>query len=150
MPIALMRVEWSPDKSQLRTFGSIGALAFALVAGVTFWRGAIFGVALAPGTVLRLTSVLLALSVATAVLAFVSPRALKPLYVVLTAISLPIGFVVSYAVLALLFYLIITPFAFVFRLVGRDPLHRRIEKAAPSYWVRRKPVQEVEQYYHQY
>jgi Saxitoxin biosynthesis operon protein SxtJ len=150
MPIALIKVEWSPDRRQLRTFGAIGAVACALLAGVTLWRGAIFGVSLAPATAVRVTSVLLALSLGIGVLAFVSPRVLRPLYIVLTAISLPIGFVVSYAVLAILFYLIITPFAFAFRLMGRDPLNRRIDKTATSYWVRRMPVQDIEQYYHQY
>ena len=41
--------------------------------------------------------------------------------------------------LALLFYLVITPFGFVRRLFLRDPLRCRIDKSRESYWVERQP-----------
>jgi hypothetical protein len=70
--------------------------------------------------------------------------------VIATAISLPIGFVVSYLVLGILFFLVLTPFGLVFRLLGRDPLERRFDKASRSYWVARSPVDDVSRYYRQY
>ena len=79
-----------------------------------------------------------------------APRSLLPIYVIATAISLPIGFVISYVVLGVLFYLVLTPFGLVFRLLGRDPLERRFDKASRSYWVRRSPVDDVSRYYRQY
>jgi len=41
--------------------------------------------------------------------------------------------------LALLFFLVITPFGLARRLFVRDPLRRRIDKNRKSYWVERQP-----------
>src|SRR4051794_36680852 len=53
------------------------------------------------------------------------PAWLRPVYVVLTVVTFPVGWLVSHALLALLFFGIITPLALVFRLLGRDPLGRQ-------------------------
>jgi len=46
------------------------------------------------------------------------PVVLYPVYVVLTAVSLPIGFVFSYFIMGIFYYLLITPIGLVFRLMG--------------------------------
>jgi len=47
--------------------------------------------------------------------------------------------VIGLITLALLFYLVITPFGLARRIFVRDPLRRRIDKSAKSYWVERQP-----------
>ena len=47
--------------------------------------------------------------------------------------------IVSPVVMAVIFFVVFTPVAFVMRLTGRDALARRYEPAAPSYWKRRDP-----------
>ena len=47
--------------------------------------------------------------------------------------------VVSPVVMAVIFFVVFTPIAFVMRLAGRDSLARRYEPAAPTYWKRREP-----------
>ena len=39
----------------------------------------------------------------------------------------------------LLFFLGVTPLAWLYRLLGKDPLARRFDRAAPSYWIERRP-----------
>ena len=48
-----------------------------------------------------------------------------------------LGYVNSRVLLTLMYYLVLTPYGFVTRLAGRDPLRRRGE-AGESYWIERK------------
>jgi hypothetical protein len=56
------------------------------------------------------------------------------LYLVLVVVTFPIGFVLSHVLMAAIYYLVITPFALVFRLSGRDVIGRRIDRTLPTYW----------------
>ena len=56
----------------------------------------------------------------------------------LAVITFPIGFVLSYVILGLLFYAIIAPIGLLLRLFGKDPLDRNI-RLAPSF----PPLEEV-------
>jgi hypothetical protein len=57
-----------------------------------------------------------------------------------------LGYVNSRILLSLTFYGIFTPYGFISRLVGRDPLRRR-SKEISSYWIPRKtPRQSKEQF----
>ncbi len=62
---------------------------------------------------------------------------------------MPIGFVVSFILLAAFYFLLLTPVALVFRLIGRDALGRRFDAVAPSYWVPHKPSEDMRRYFHQ-
>ena len=53
-----------------------------------------------------------------------------------------LGHVNSRVLLTLMYYLVITPYGFVTRLAGRDPLRRRGAKAE-SYWVERKSTRQT-------
>ena len=148
--MALIEINWNPDRRQLRWF----ALACAVVCGgLAGWLVAtehLFGFALSPGPARTTAWVLFGVAGAAAVLCAAAPAALRPLYVVLTVVTLPIGWVVSHVVLAVMFYGVITPFALVFRLIGRDPLHRKIDPDAETYWVPRKPVKDAKRYFRQF
>jgi hypothetical protein len=56
------------------------------------------------------------------------------LYVVLMLVAWPIGFVLSHVLIALVFYVVITPLALLFRLTGRDAMRRKLDRGAASYW----------------
>lgn len=56
------------------------------------------------------------------------------LFVLLMVLALPIGFVLSHVLMALIYYLVFTPMGLLFRLFGRDALHRRPDPRAASYW----------------
>jgi hypothetical protein len=65
-------------------------------------------------------------------------------------LTLPIGFVVSFILLAVFYYLVITPIGLVFRLMGRDPLCRKFDNTTDSYWLPHKPVETVDRYFRQF
>ena len=73
------------------------------------------------------------------VLALVAPKLLAPLNRVWMKLGLLMGKIVNPIVMALLFFLTITPIALLMRLMGKDELRRRIDKRSPSYWIERTP-----------
>jgi ABC-type uncharacterized transport system permease subunit len=78
------------------------------------------------------------------------PAANLPLYVVLTLITYPIGLVLSYVLMAFVFYVIFTPVGLWFRLIGRDPLHRKFDPNAESYWIPHGAPKSADRYFKQY
>ena len=56
----------------------------------------------------------------------------------------------GHVLLLLVFYGVVTPIGLVLRLAGRDPMHRKLDRAAATYWVRRPQPQGVERYFRQY
>lgn len=72
-----------------------------------------------------------------AVLALTAPIVLKPLLKVWLAVGHVLGTLNTWLLLALAFFLLITPLALVFRMIGRDTLKLRAEPA-PSYWTSRE------------
>ena len=62
------------------------------------------------------------------------PKGNRALYMLLTAVTFPIGFVMSQLLLLGLFFLVIAPIAVCLRAFGKDPLSRAADPAAKSYW----------------
>jgi len=148
--MALMTVNWRPDRGQLRGFALACLLALGLLGAWVFFRRSLVGFPMPAATARSAAWVLWALAALCGVLAAAAPRGIYPLYLALTAVSLPIGLVVSHGALALLFYGVLTPVGLLFRLVRRDPLHRRFDSSARSYWVRREAVTDVRRYFRQF
>ena len=71
--------------------------------------------------------------------AAVRPAWLHPLNRVWTGLGLLLGRIVTPIVTGLLFYLVVTPVAFLLRLLGKDPLRLARDAQAPTYWIERKP-----------
>jgi hypothetical protein len=62
------------------------------------------------------------------------PRLVQPIYVAWMVLAFPIGWTISQLILAFMFYGLFTPVAYIFRLIGRDPLHRARQTGAETYW----------------
>jgi len=50
---------------------------------------------------------------------------------------------------AAVFFLVITPVALLFKVIGRDALKLKIDKQADTYWEPRKPASGPESYFRQ-
>ena len=66
------------------------------------------------------------------------PAVLKPLNKAWMGFSIILGFFTSRIILTILFYLIITPMALIFRIIGKDPLNINTDKKVSSYWIKRE------------
>ncbi len=78
------------------------------------------------------------------------PPARRPIFLGWSGLTYPIGWVVSHALLAVVFYLVLTPIGVVLRRVSGDPLGRRLGPARPSYWIERQAPPAVRRYFRQF
>jgi hypothetical protein len=136
----VIRIDWNPSPRQLRQFAWACPVGFTLIGvmlrnvGAREWWWW-------PATGLALGLVLLAVGL-------LKPLALRPVYAAALAIALPIGWVVSNLFVAIFFFLLITPLALIFRLIGRDALGLRARRAATQ-WHARPSSDDPGSYYRQ-
>ncbi|KPJ75907.1 MAG: hypothetical protein AMS14_02840 [Planctomycetes bacterium DG_20] len=136
--MAWIEMDWRPDRRHLRRFGAAALVALAAVGAWVFFRQSLFGFALGPHAANLTACILGGAAALCGVLTAAAPSALRPLYLGLSLVGLPIGLVVSHVVAGVVFYLVVTPIGLAMRLLGRDPLHRGFEPDAETYWVRRE------------
>lgn len=125
-----------PDRGtekQLRGFARLLPFALAAVAGVLWYRTGVPPTEW-PAWAYALVATLLLWALA----GMVSPPAIRPLYRLLVWLTWPIGLVLSTVLLAILFYLVVTPIGLALRLSGRDPLHRKRPSSDESLWRERR------------
>jgi large-conductance mechanosensitive channel len=72
-------------------------------------------------------------------LGIVEPSRLSTLNKIWLKLGSAIAKVVNPIVLALLFFLVVTPMAFVMRIVGKRPLNLPPDPTAATYWIERDP-----------
>ncbi len=138
-----MHIDWKPDTTKLRQFGYFGGCFIIAILAISVWTGSrvLEGAGFTYGTILIGAAGLLFL------LGSVAPVLLKPAFIGLSVITFPIGFVMNFLVLGLLFYGIFTPMALIFRLFGRDAMERKIDKTQSSYWKKVQRTRSPESYY---
>jgi multisubunit Na+/H+ antiporter MnhG subunit len=136
--MSLIRINKNPSGRQLIVFG----VAWLGILGVWGWTS------LARGRP-HAATVLWTLSVGVPLLGAVYPRALKGVYLGLSYATYPIGIVVSHGVLALLYFLVLTPVGLTMRMFRYDPLARKFDPKAQSYWTPRDKKRTAESYFNQ-
>jgi hypothetical protein len=136
--VALLDVDWNPDGKKLRQFSAILCLVGAAFAARTALRaGSAFPVVWCG-------------VIAVGVLGIAWPALARPVYKVLLAVSLPIGWVMSHVLLLTVFYLVVTPIGLIMRLFGYDPLKRRFDPSAKTYFTRRERPPGLDRYFKQF
>ncbi|MCC7390260.1 MAG: hypothetical protein IT431_16010 [Phycisphaerales bacterium] len=63
--------------------------------------------------------------------------------------AMPIGWVLSHAMMLAVFYGVVTPVGLLVRAAGRDPMTRRFDRSAGSYWVKHEPGADPGRYFKQ-
>lgn len=116
-------INHNPDKQELRKFGLIFAGFFSLFFGLLLpwiwdkssptWAWAVSGVFI--------------------VVALLFPAALKPVYILWMKIGAVLGWINTRIILGLVFFVLFAPIALFFRVIGRDPMQRKLESDALSY-----------------
>ena len=92
---------------------------------------------------------LVALAALVGLLGMVKPPAIRPLFVGLMAVSMPIGWVVSHALLAFLFYVVFTPVGLLFKLDRPRRVVARYCSDSNTYWEPKPAANEIRSYFHQ-
>jgi hypothetical protein len=79
------------------------------------------------------------------------PILIKPLYRVSLFIAHILGWINTRIILGLIYYLLFTPISLIMKIIGRDPLNRKFDKDAKSYWnIRERAPITKEQYLRQF
>ena len=79
-----------------------------------------------------------------------APPVRRWIYVGWIYAAFPIGWTVSHVLIAGIYYLLITPIGLIIRATGRDPLLRKFDRSAPTYWTPHPPPGDVKRYFRQY
>ena len=124
------------SKSELRKFGILMSICLALLGGLLLWRDKWFYWCF---FILSMLFLFFGLTI---------PRALRHVYKSWMKLSQIIGFFTSKLVLAILFYLVLTPMGIILRILGKDILDINFKKnSSGSYWIPKKADDSLERDY---
>ncbi len=114
-------------RKELRRFGLAFGLALSVVGGLLLWRER------AAGPYLLAAAALLWL------LAALVPEALRPLEWLLGKVARAITTALTYVVLTVSYFFVVTPIGLLLRLFGKDPLGLRPAPDQSSFWLSVEP-----------
>ena len=114
------------SRKEVRQFGIVMAVAFALLGALFLWRHKNYYLYL-----FIVSAVFFILSIGL-------PGILKPIQKTWMSIAVLIGWLVTRVILILLFYIVVTPISFLGKLFGKEFLDLKFNRNTDSYWVLRE------------
>ena len=111
--------------SSNRSFGILFSIVFAIIA---FWP-------IINGNPLRLWSI--PISVIFLVLGLLNSKLLNPLNIIWVKFGELLGRIIAPIVMAIIYFIIVTPIGLFMRLIGKDLLNIKFSKAN-TYWIKRE------------
>lgn len=138
--MSLIELRTEASKKELAWFGLL-LLAFLGIVGLVVWRatGALDAPRYIWGAGLALAAVYYAV-----------PPLRRPLFAGWMYAAYPIGWVVSHVLLGAIYFGVLTPIGLLMRAAGYDPMERRFDRAASSYWVEREQSPDLSRYFRQW
>lgn len=138
--MGMIEVKTEFTRRELLWFGPLFALFVGLVGAMLIYRFNAHAVAYS----------IWSIAVPLIVVYYLIPAIRRPVYLGWMKATMPIGWVISVLMLAAIYWLVITPIGLLMRLVNYDPMNRRFERSAKTYWVRRQPTGDINRYFKQY
>jgi hypothetical protein len=129
-----------PTTRQLYEFAAIGA---AILIALAAWQ-AMHNRAFASAAMYSAAALLLG------IIGFRRPRWLAHIFATWLFLTSPLSWLVSAVLLALVFYGIFTPLSFLFKLLGRESLDRRIRTDQDTYWRVKPAAKDIRRYFQQF
>lgn len=137
--MSLIRINHHPSRRQLRVFAVAWLLFFGSLAFALWTKGRVHPAMWVGGFALGVS-----------IVGIVSPKSVRWAYLGMTYATFPIGWVLSHVILAIVYYFALTPIGWILRLFRYDPLTRRFDPAASSYWKARDEPVPAERYFRQH
>jgi len=138
-------VNWQPDIAARRGFGKSLVIGFPIMAAVLScivrWNS---------GAWAEWPITLGSCGVLLGLFCFALPQFALPFYLFWYGLACSIGIVVSNVILAAVYYLTVTPVGLLLRIFGKDPMQRRIDPSAPTYWQDAEKNTPAERYFRQF
>jgi len=139
--MSIIEINWHPNTKELRNFGIAALIATAVISLLLY---------LFKGLSIQWSITIFAFGLIIFISSIISIKLTRCFYLGLIILTFPIGYVISFLLMAVFYFLLITPFGIVFRLIGRDSLNREFDSKAKSYWVKRKPPESLNRYFQQF
>jgi len=139
--MSLIEINWYPKQKDLRTFAMIALIASLIIGSLLY---------MLKGVRIQWAAIIVAAGFGILLSSFVSLKLTRIIYLGLVLVTFPIGWVISMILLTAFYFLLLMPLGFIFRLLGRDPLCRRFDPDAKSYWLARQEPESLDRYFHQY
>ena len=136
--MAVVDINWSPSQKELRQFSVLWLVFFGAI-GLYFWlvKGADWG------RYVALVSLL-------GVPGFFLPAMMKPIFITWMVLAFPIGWTISHLLLGGIYYLVFTPIGLLLRALGTDPMNRKLDREAETYWTKHESADDVSRYFRQF
>ena len=125
--MSVVQINRDPSSRQLRQFGWIW-MAFVAFFGAVAWFK-FHNPALARGLWIA--------AVVVPALGWAAPAFMRLVFLGMSYLAWPIGFVVSHVILAAVYYLVVTPIGLLMRLFGYDSMKKTFDREETTYWVAR-------------
>ena len=139
--MSLIEIDYNPSRKKLRDFGLAALVASIILSLVLYFFKHV---------AIHWVLIILITGVFVFIVSLVSSKLTRLIYLGFTFLTFPIGYVFSYIIMGIFYFLIVTPVGFIFKLMGKDPLHRKYEPAAKSYWIKRQSPDKLERYFRQF
>lgn len=146
----MIDLNFDPDEKTLRQFGFIALVGFSAIAALAWFELLVFATGWLGEARETVAYSFLGVGGFAALLSLVYPKANKPIFVCLSILTFPIGFVLSYVIMGTLFFLVITPIGLLVRLFAEDPMHRAFEADSDTYWSDCRADRPQESYFKQF
>jgi hypothetical protein len=121
-----------------KTLRQFAVLTIVIFGGAAAWHG--FSRGIRPFDI-----ILIAAAVIIGPLGLIRPESIRPVFTTLIFVTAPMGRVMTWLVLAVLFYGVFTPLGLAMRVLGRDALHVR-RPTRPSHWTTKATAVDVRDY----
>lgn len=138
--MGMIEVKKTFSRRELLWFGPLFALFIALI-GWVLWQS---------GVGWNILSVLAIAAGLLIVVYYLVPPLQRPLYRGWMFSVMPIGWIISHLLLIAIYYLLLTPIGIIMKVVGYDPMRRKLEPGQKTYWVKRQKPEDPQRYFKQY
>jgi|RhiMetdeSRZDD1v2_1073273.scaffolds.fasta_scaffold300362_3 hypothetical protein len=138
--MALMNKNREVTPGELRLFGVLQLVVLGLIGGIVLHRTGSWTLATVVWTVtLLLCSFYYAM-----------PTAQHMVFQTWMTLVYPIGWIISHTLLAMLFYVVITPIGWLLRLCNHDLLQKKLDRSTRTYWTSHNTREDIKRYFQQF
>ena len=139
--MAIIEVNWNPNKKELNIF--ITAIALVLLVLISM-------LCVFKKLDIKWCVLFYCLAATIFIISVIFNKIAKIIYRIFVTAGLPLGYIISFVLMGLFYFLIITCFSIVFRIIGRDPLYRNFDLNMDSYWSPHESTDDTKRYFSQF
>ena len=138
--MALLDRDREPTRGELRIFGLLLAAFGFFIGGLVLYHTGSWTIAI----------VIWSAALLLCAFYYAVPAAQYMTYRAWMVAIYPIGWLISHALITIIFYLVMTPIGLFMQLCGYDPLQRKWDRSANTYWTLHNTRESMNRYFQQF